>query len=228
LAVILGGCGGSTEDLPTGATATPRSISSPLVISVVPSVPPSAPAPPPGSAPTPRATPAASPTPTPPPAASPSPTATPGTTPTPSPVPTPSATPTPQPTATPTPQPTPSGQCDGLEVTIGGSCAGASPNCGITDPKNPVVKAKDSAGVVLDASYFIGSPKNKVHAGDACYPGPIQSWKQFPPGSVAAVSCSEPFSNNHVMKCGGFDKKGDFQFQACGQGLCGSIVVSVQ
>ena len=147
------------------------------------------------------------------------PTPTPGATPTPGPGSTP--TPTPEPTPTPTPPNLPAG-CEGLGLTIGAHCAGSTPRCGIQDPKNPRVEAREQSKVVLDSSYYLGSPSNKIHVGDQCYPGAVSGWT-IPGG----VRCGEPFSNNHVITCGPFATRGSYSFQACGAGLCGSITVEV-
>jgi hypothetical protein len=143
---------------------------------------------------------------------------TPAPTASPSPDPSPTATPTPVPTPEPSPSATPPPDCPGLGVTLGARCAGATPDCGITDPKNPVVEPDSKA--VIDASYFIDAPWNKVHEGDACYPGPIEVWDT--PGGL---KCRPPFANGHAITCGPFPKSGRFEFRACGAGLCGHLTV---
>jgi hypothetical protein len=128
-------------------------------------------------------------------------------------------TPTPAPDASPTPVP---GTCPGLGITIDAHCAGSTPNCGINgSSKDPHVKR--GAKVWLDASYYVEAPRNKVHDGDECYPGPISHWE-----AVDGVYCREPFANGHSMTCGPFEEKGEFYFEACGAGLCEPITVTVR
>ncbi len=147
--------------------------------------------------------------------------------------PTPTPTPTPEPddaedpededvAAEPTPEPTPDpDNCPGLGVTIGARCAGSTPDCGIPDSsKAPTVEM--GSKVVLDASYYLDQPWNKVHAEDECYPGPIDHWR-----TDSSVYCREPTSNNHVITCGPFQEEGSYFFQACGAGLCEEIYVEV-
>lgn len=199
LAFLLAGCHTVYEELPTSAeqpSGRPAGTPLPIVVTPVPIPSPTDPSP--------------TPTPTPGPGPTPAPTATP--------------TPNPNPTPTPTPEPTPtppSENCAGLAITIGGSCGGATPECGISNPKDPV--AKVGSKVTLDSSYYIGSPGNKVHYGDACYPGPIDYWDL-----ASGVKCGDPFSNNHVIGCGPFKSTGSFHYQACGAGLCGSITVTIR
>jgi hypothetical protein len=110
-----------------------------------------------------------------------------------------------------------------MDITIDGSCGGSTPDCGITNYKAPEVAAARAAKVVLDASYFINNPWNKVHHYDACYPGPMTGWT-----NNTGISCTEPYSNNHVMTCGPFTNPGSYSYRVCGAGICRSITVTVR
>jgi hypothetical protein len=108
-------------------------------------------------------------------------------------------------------------------VTIGARCAGSTPDCGIENPKSPEVDADSKA--VLDASYYINNPWNKVPEGHDCYPGPISAWDTPPRDEL---KCRDPFANGHAITCGPYPNAGTFDFEACGAGLCGSISVKVR
>jgi hypothetical protein len=137
------------------------------------------------------------------------------------PTPTPSGSGEDEPEGEPTPAPPPGEDCEDLDLTVGASCAGSTPDCGIVDPKEPVVEI--GSKVVLDASYFIGRPGNKIHDGDGCYPGPIDYWN-----TDSSVSCREPTSNNHVITCGPFEAAGSYFFEVCGGGFCEEIYVRAE
>jgi len=77
--------------------------------------------------------------------------------------------------------------------------------------------------VTLDASYYKDNQRNKVHAGDECYPGPIERWSK--PGGV---NCARPFANGHGITCGPYEQSGSYAFEACGAGICASITVTVR
>lgn len=131
--------------------------------------------------------------------------------------------PDPEPDPTPEPTPTPQyGSCPGIEITIGARCAGSTPNCGI-DGVTKTPRVDVGAKVMLDASYYIGQPGNKIHDYDPCYPGPMNGWDT--PGGV---HCGNPISNNHVITCGPYQNTGTYDFEVCGGGTCGSITVRVQ
>jgi hypothetical protein len=145
------------------------------------------------------------------------------TTPTPTPVPDPTPVAAPTPTPEPKPAPTPPpGNCPGIGITIDARCAGSTPDCGIEDSsKSPTVTA--GSKVSLDASYYLDSPRNKVHYGDACYPGPIGSWD-----TPAGVECRPPYSNNHMIMCGPYEQSGRYRFEVCGGGVCEGFSVAVR
>lgn len=194
--VVLAGCHTIVEDIPSGASGGGAEYVYELTPGSSAGQPAPTPTPEPQTAPTPEPTPAATPE------------------------------PTPQPTPEPTPKPSggaPSG-CGGLAVTIGATCAGSNPGCGITDHKSPSVSAKKDALVLFDASFFIGTPRDKIHAEDRCYPGPITSWRQT---SGPSVGCKPPFSDGHSITCGRFDTPGAYGYRACGEGLCGDITLVV-
>ncbi len=154
----------------------------------------------------------------------PTPTPLPGPTPTPAPNATPTPTPEPSPTATPTPEPSPTPEeCAGIQITIDGSCAGGSPDCGIINYKAPTVQASYAPKVVLGASYFINNRQNKIHSYNACYPGPMDGWT-----SHDGMKCGDPYSNNHNITCGRFDTPGSYSFEGCGAGVCSTITVTVR
>jgi hypothetical protein len=195
VAFLTFGCQTTTDETPTAPSSGGFRVHVPLVAATNA-----------GPAPTPTPLPSSTPTPDP----------------NPTPTPTPSPSPTPEPSPTPVPSPTPP-ECAGMGITIDGSCAGGSPDCGITNYKAPQVQASYAPKVVLDASYFINTRANKVHSYDACYPGPIESWR-----SHSGMKCGDPYSNNHVITCGPFNTRGSYSFEACGAGLCSSITVTVR
>jgi hypothetical protein len=146
---------------------------------------------------------------------------------------TPTATPTPTPDVdepepveppdpTPTPAPAQGAACPGIQITIGARCAGLTPNCGIDGvTKTPTVVV--GSKVMLDASYYIGSPNHKIHDYDPCYPGPMSGWDT--PGGV---HCGQPISGNHVITCGPYEDQGAYDFEVCGAGTCAGITVQVE
>jgi len=180
--------------------------------------------------------------PKPPPIPTPTPTVEP--TPTPAPTPEPTATPTPVPTPEPTPipvpSPTPPACTTGFpdRLVVGASCGPRTPNCTLRDHKAPVLRRGEVADLKLDASYALGSRRNKVHrymedgSLNPCYPGPVFSWDQFVNSNCGDLSCNvdctAPFANGHVILARKFGHSGTFRFVACGSlNLCGTITVRV-
>jgi hypothetical protein len=118
----------------------------------------------------------------------------------------------------PEPTPTPGPACPGLGLKIDARCAGSTPNCGIPDPpgysKAPVIDHGNS--VWFDATYYLNQPSHEVHSGDACYPGPIQSW-------------SDVWSDCHGLTCWDFTDPGRYIWTAFGSGgVSHSIEVTVR
>ncbi len=107
-------------------------------------------------------------------------------------------------------------------ITVGAKCAPATPGCGIDEgEKAPKLKAGHWR-MVFDASYYLGMPGNKVHAGSVCYPGPIEAW------STNEVRCDVFGEGQHMSKCGPFDVPGRFVWTVEGGGLAGEIAVEVE
>ncbi len=123
-------------------------------------------------------------------------------------------------------------------LVIGATCSPRTPNCTLGDHKAPVLKKSEVASLKLDASYALGSRRNKVHrilkdgSINPCYPGPVVSWDQYENSncgdSTCHVDCTAPFANGHVILAQKFGHSGTFRFVACGSlNLCGEIVVRV-
>lgn len=153
--------------------------------------------------------------------------------------------PAPTPPPLPTPHP-PSPVCTAGPpdcMTIDVSCAGST-DCGIAAPPGwakggPVPiqlnrKVWPKHWVVkLDVSYCRGSPGNKIHAEDACYPGPISEWtNQTLVHNCGDAECHNdggtPFPGKHVLRLEG-GHTGKWEYTAHGElGLTATAVLEVR
>jgi hypothetical protein len=138
-----------------------------------------------------------------------------------------------------TPAPTP---VEGIGITIGVRCGGASPNCDVHEAspepnrrwRARIVGTPGGTTLILDSSYYLGQQGNKIHDYDPRYPGPIESWHE----DVISgdwIDCTMPGEidpNGHVLRCSGIDHAYDpgtrNRWTVCGPaGVCGSVTVEV-
>lgn len=132
-------------------------------------------------------------------------------------------------------------------MTIDVRCGGAGLPCGIGPPGwakggpvpiqlNRYVWTEADPRhwvVILDVSYCRGAPGNKVHAEDACYPGPVLKWtNETLVHNCGAPKCHNdggtPFPEKHILRLEG-GHTGEWKYTAHGQlGLTANAVLEVK